>query len=184
MAGSGDDKTLAIEKGEDGKTPGSARFSTVLAVAVLTVIAGGVGALMGTLTAPPAAPAETAAVPEEDGEAAETAEAPASETTARLASAENLAVLPLEPIITNLYAPANIWLRMEASLIVDADAVKDGEVLAAQVEADTLAFLRTVQLAQIEGARGLLHLSEDLYQRALLRSDAVVDYVIHGLVAE
>ena len=57
-------------------------------------------------------------------------------------------------------------------------------MLAAEIEADTMAFLRTVQLAQIEGSRGLLHLRDDLRERAKLRSPAVVDYLIRSMVAE
>ena len=57
-------------------------------------------------------------------------------------------------------------------------------MLAAQIEADTLVFLRSVQLSQVEGTRGLMHLREDLRQRAKLRSPAVVDYLIQTMIAE
>ena len=76
------------------------------------------------------------------------------------------------------------WLRIEASLVVKQDGTVNAEVLAAEIEADTLAFLRSVQLAQVEGSRGLLHLRDDLRERAKLRSPAVVDYLIRTMVAE
>ena len=76
------------------------------------------------------------------------------------------------------------WLRVEAALVYRDDGSADPEVLAAQIEADTLAFLRSVQLSQVEGTRGLMHLREDLRQRAKLRSPAVVDYLIQTMIAE
>ncbi len=86
-------------------------------------------------------------------------------------------------MITNIAAPPSAIIRIEASLVLSADA-ENPEVLAAQIAADTLAFARSLELAQIEGARGLLHLREDLKERAMLRSPAVADVVIHALVAQ
>ena len=75
-------------------------------------------------------------------------------------------------------------MRVEASIVVDPTKVEDQTVLAAAISADTLAFLRSLELAQIEGARGLLHLREDLKERAQLRSPAVDDYIIQSLIAQ
>lgn len=174
---------------ESGKTRGG-MIQTVLAVVILTLLAGGGGAAMGMLTAKPA-PAETAPAPKVAGPAPLGAAKldPLGDTDAAIPvksadGALKLTLVPLEPVLTNIYAPSDIWLRVEASLVVRDDGSENAKVLAAEVEADTLAFLRSVQLAQIEGTRGLMHLRDDLRDRAKLRSPAVVDYLIKTLVAE
>lgn len=165
---------------------GDGLIPTAVAVVILTLVAGGGGAFLGSMLgkagASPAQEAETAAPPTET----------ASEVDGRgdtgLATAEHdetpLRLIPLKPVLTNIYAPPRTWLRIEASLVLKDDGSVDADVLAAEIESDTLAFLRSVQLAQIEGTRGLLHLREDLRERARLRSPAVIDYLIQTMVAE
>ena len=75
-------------------------------------------------------------------------------------------------------------IRVEPSIVLDPEKAHDLPVLAAQIQSDTLTFLRTVDLAQVEGSRGLLHLREDLRERAQLRSPAVSDYLIQALIAQ
>lgn len=155
-------------------------IQTGIAVVILTVVAGGGGALVGWMTGGTTAPAPAAPV----------VEAPVAEPTPRsdIANAEGgalpLRLISLKPVVTNIYAPANAWVRIEASIVVRDDGSVNAEVLAAEIEADTLAFLRSLQLAQVEGTRGLLHLRDDLRERAKLRSPAVVDYLIQAMVAE
>ncbi len=175
---------------EGGKKNGGL-MQTVAAVAILTLVAGGGGALMGKILAKPG-PAEPPATPVADGPAPESAADPATSGNTDEAAIKGLSrdghpvlkLVPLEPVLTNIYAPSNTWLRVEASLIVRDDGSENAAVLAAEVQADTLAFLRSVQLAQIEGTRGLMHLRDDLRERAKLRSPAVVDYLLKSLVAE
>ena len=58
-------------------------------------------------------------------------------------------------------------------------------MLAAQIAEDIVAYLRTVSLAQIEGASGFQHLREDLNDRVRVRSGGKVrDLVIQSLVVE
>lgn len=154
-------------------------LSTVLAIVVLTAVAAGGGSVVGSMIggkaeAPQPAPTTAPAAKTEAG----------SELAAGKNAGDPVKLVALQPVITNVYAPAKTRLRLQASIVIRGKEVKEPEVLAAQVEADTLAFLRTVQLAQIEGARGLLHLHEDLKERAILRSPAIVDYIIQSLVAE
>ena len=192
---------------ESGKPKGG-MIQTVAAVVILTLLAGGGGAAMGMLTAKPG-PAEAALEPQVAGPAPEGAArldahgntdeakttgagagagagaAPGAKGEAKGGeAAPKLVLVPLDPVLTNIYAPANTWLRVEASLVLRDDGSENPQVLAAEVQADTLAFLRSVQLAQIEGTRGLMHLRDDLRDRAKLRSPAVVDYLIKTLVAE
>ena len=164
------------EKGARKRT----MIQTVIAVVILTVVAGGGGALVGWMTGGATAPAP--AVPVVEAPVAEPL--PSSDIANAEGSALPLRLISLKPVVTNIYAPANAWVRIEASIVVRDDGSVNAEVLAAEIEADTLAFLRSLQLAQVEGTRGLLHLRDDLRERAKLRSPAVVDYLIQAMVAE
>jgi flagellar FliL protein len=91
-------------------------------------------------------------------------------------------IVPLEPITTNLAAPADVWLRLELSLVLDQ---KQGADLPNVIHQDVLAFVRTLKLHQIEGPSGLQHFKEDLVQRAILRSDGhVKDVLIRTMLFE
>ena len=58
-------------------------------------------------------------------------------------------------------------------------------MLAAQITEDLVAFLRTVPLAQIQGASGFQHLREDLNDRVRVRSGGKVhELVIQALIIE
>lgn len=90
----------------------------------------------------------------------------------------------LEPIVTNLSDPSDVWIRIESVLVLDIEA-PDPEILAKKVSEDMLAFLRTVSLPELQGASGLLHLKEDLNDRALIRDDdAVHELIIESLVLQ
>ncbi|MEF2071725.1 flagellar basal body-associated FliL family protein [Consotaella aegiceratis] len=154
---------------------------TVVALTAVAVAGGaGIGFLIGG-SEPPAPPA-----------AEGTAEAGASEGHVAAPGslyggdpeAGPILLVPLEPIVTNLYSPSSVLLRMQASIVVRENEVEDPDVLAARIGGDMLAYLRTVQLPQLQGARGLLHLREDLTERAKLRSPAVLDFIIETMVAE
>ena len=100
----------------------------------------------------------------------------------RYASTAFLKELP--PIITNLASPADIWIRLEASVVFNEEA-EDADILAGQIAEDILAYLRTVSLAQIEGGSGLQHLTEDLGDRAAIRSQGLVrDVILQTLVVQ
>ncbi len=91
-------------------------------------------------------------------------------------------VVALEPITTNLAAPAGVWIRLELSLVLDE---KQDSGLPDVVHQDVLAFVRTLKLHQIEGPSGLQHFKEDLVQRAILRSDGhVKDVLIKTMLFE
>lgn len=161
-------------------------IQTGAVVVLLTLVAAGGGAFMGSLLGKPGASAVQDAEPAKAPAVAAGSARDGGDT--ELATAGNdeppLRLIALKPVLTNIYAPPRTWLRIDASLVLKDDGSVDPEVLAAEIESDTLAFLRSVQLAQIEGTRGLLHLREDLRERARLRSPAVVDYLIQAMVAE
>ncbi|APH73631.1 flagellar basal body-associated FliL family protein [Aquibium oceanicum] len=79
-------------------------------------------------------------------------------------------LVPMEPITTNLAAPADIWVRMEISIVFSAPPPSD---LVRTIHQDLLAYMRTVSLQQVQGASGFQHLKTDLEERAQIRSDGL-----------
>ncbi len=86
--------------------------------------------------------------------------------------------------VTNLAEPAESWIRVESSVVLKG-AVPNAEVALAEIRADLLAYLRTLSMAQIEGASGLQHLREDLNERVALRSKGSVrELIVESLVVQ
>lgn len=134
---------------------------------LVSLIAASAGAIVATLG--PAAPASSAV-----GSAAPApgpANAPVCAT-----STSNLMDLP--PIVTNLSAPADTWVRVEASIIFDAKTMPHPETVAAEIATDELAYLRTIGLAQLQGPIGLENIRQDLTDRAVTRSGGKVSELI------
>lgn len=93
-------------------------------------------------------------------------------------------VVALKPILTNVKLPQNVWIRLEAGLVAKHGEII-GEDLVSTINGDFMAFLRSVNLAQLRGAAGLEYLRMDLEERARLRSEGKVDRVlIWALVME
>jgi len=91
----------------------------------------------------------------------------------------------LSPIVTNLAAPANTWVRLEAALLMEQKAAASADPLVGAITEDILGFLRSVTAQQMEGAAGLRNLREDLLERIAIRSKGVVrDIVIETLVVQ
>lgn len=85
------------------------------------------------------------------------------------------ALVDLAPMTTNLAAPAEIWARVQLSLVFDGPPPAG---MAEDVHQDLLAFLRTVKMHQVEGASGYQHLRADLQERAAIRSGGKVKEVL------
>lgn len=170
-------EALAILAGADAPPKRNGWIATLGAVAVLTLVAAGGGWALGTFlggkeVAPPSA-----------------AEAPATTATSGAAPNEapvapQSAVVKLEPVTADISSPPGTQIRLQASLVLRPGSTADATLLGAQVQADTVVFVRSLELAQVEGSRGLLHLKEDLLERARLRSGDVEDVLIHALVVK
>lgn len=138
---------------------------TIVATLVVTVIA----AAMGALFAIPAAPEEPSHKEPSPGP-----NAPVS-----------VGLFDMAPIVTNLGAPQDTWIRLEASIVYDHKALPHPEVIAGEIGGDLLAYLRTVTLAQIEGPIGLQNIRQDLNERASIRSGGkVTELIIRTLVVQ
>ena len=107
------------------------------------------------------------------------AESPAS------APAQFSTIVDLPPIVTNLGAPQDTWVRLEGSIIFDPKTLSHPEAMAGQIGDDILAYLRTVSLHQLEGPIGLENIRQDLSERAATRSGGKVrGFVIRTLVVQ
>jgi flagellar protein FliL len=139
-----------------------------LVMALLTVVAGGVGFLSGNqLRRSLAQPASANAVP----------------ASPRPPKPEGLQVVPLPPVLTALAGDSG-WIRLEASVLVDGDKPLPTEQPAKLAE-DILALLRTLTLHQIAGASGFQHLREELTDRLKTRTGGRVrEITIQSMVIE
>jgi flagellar protein FliL len=94
-------------------------------------------------------------------------------------------IFDLQPIVTNLGAPQDTWVRLEGSILFDPKAVPHPEAIAGKIGEDALAYLRTATLKQLEGSVGLEAMRDDLNERASVRSDGKVrEFVIRTLVVQ
>jgi flagellar FliL protein len=98
--------------------------------------------------------------------------------TAATMSTETSTVVDLPPIVTNLGAPQDTWVRLESSILFDPKTLPHPETVASQIGDDILAYLRTISLHQLEGPIGLENIRQDLNERAATRSGGKV----HALV--
>ena len=101
------------------------------------------------------------------------------------APAQSSTIVDLPPIVTNLGAPQDTWVRLEGSIIFDPKTLPHPEAVAGQIGDDVLAYLRTVSLHQLEGPIGLENIRQDLNERAAIRSGGKVRaFVIRTLVVQ
>ncbi len=147
---------------------GPSMKQTLIAAAVVTVIAAAMGALF-------ALPLPTQIASQKDKAAgAEAAHAPAAS-----------GFFDLPPIVTNLGGSSDVWIRLEASIVYDVKALPHPEAVAGEIAADELAYLRTATLAQIEGPIGMQGIRQDLTERAKIRSQGKVsELIIRTLVVQ
>ena len=145
---------------------------SIFAMAILTLIAAGTGVATGfhiLVTAERALDARKGTAPPPL--------ASTYATTSRLRK--------LSPIVTNLAAPANNWARIEVSMVTDSLSDEESGILSAHIGEDIVAYLRTTSVSQLEGARGLQHLRDDLTERANIRSlGKVKQLIIETLVIQ
>ena len=138
-------------------------LGALIPILVLTVAAGGGGALIGTqiVAAAKSAVEKAAGGPE----ALKPPPGPVASTAA---------LKELVPVVTNLASPEGTSIRLQTAIVYDKTDAPQIDVIATKIGEDVLAFVRTLTLAQIQGASGLQALRDDLNERAVLRSDGKV----------
>ncbi len=162
---------MADAEGTEGEPKKkSAMMKTIIGLAVLTLLGGGGGWVVGGMIAPSVKSAKEA---EQPAEAAEKAKA--GETGLQKISTEANNVVQLEPITSNLAYPSENWVRLEVALLFSGPPdVK----LAEDIHQDIMAYIRTVSLQQIEGPRGFEYLRDDIQERVDLRAQGRVSKVM------
>jgi flagellar FliL protein len=147
----------------------------LVAVGIMTVVAGGMGVGLGMWTAgniEKAIAERQAALPLEDHKVS-------------IKYSGDMVIHAVKPVIANLASPADTWVRLETAIIFQNGAIDNPEVTAAEVGQDILAYIRTAKLAQLEGPSALQHLREDLNERVRLRTDSQVsELLIQTLVVQ
>lgn len=94
-------------------------------------------------------------------------------------------VQALPPITTNLAQPSTTWIRIESSVVINADMGPEANVITARMSEDIIGYLRTLSIDQIEGPSGFQHLREDLNDRVRVRSEGkVLELIIQSLILE
>ena len=163
-----------MAKAAKAKKEGGGSGGLIAGFVVVTLLAAGVGGgfgfyVSGNLgTAQAQKPQAEAAKPEEK----------------KVAIPSDTRLVDLAPIIVNLAEPRDVWMRVEASLLVQG-SWEGVDVLSRHVSEDIAAYLKTASLAQFEGASGFQNLREDLKDRARVRdSERIKDLIIHGIVVE
>lgn len=153
-------------------SPGSSTPAWIGAMIGLTVIAIGLGVVLGQHLA------ETVKRALQNSEQSRLPEVGSKYTG-------DMDLRELPPIIANLADPPDAWVRLQASIVFNGKAMLKPDMVAAQIAEDILGFMRTLSLAQIGGASGLQHLREDLNERAAIRSEGQVrELIIQTLVAQ
>ncbi len=161
---------------------------TIAAIAVVTLVAGGGGWVVGGMVAPKPVTVEEAKALEEVRKAAEDKKAATEHAEAAggheagkkneglpRAATEANGILQLEPITTNLAYPTENWIRLELALLFNGPP---DAPMAERIHQDIAAYLRTVSLQQIQGPRGFQYLKDDIQERVDLRSEGRVTNVI------
>lgn len=111
--------------------------------------------------------------------------APVTEAPVASAFGPNDRLRKIPAVTTNLAAPPNSWIRMEASIVTDKLNDEEAHALTSKIGEDIVSYLRTLTPNQIEGARGLQYLREDLNERAVVRSGGRArELIIETLVVQ
>lgn len=166
--------------------------SGLVALVLLTLVAGGAGAGHGMMTFQKFATVSKASDASIDKASNAHGHASGDKSSAAPADPKQKPKLPsklvtrdLPPLITNLQMPADMWVRLEGMLVFDQADVDNPDVLSADITGDLIGYLRSLTLREIQGADGLMFLKQDLKERIVLRSEKKVrDFVIQSLVVQ
>lgn len=185
---------MAKAKNSDKASGGEASaLGFILALVMLTLLGGGAGTFFGMQLGGATAftsfggseAIETVDAAPTEAKGAHDAKADSSHSADEGSSDQKgPQLVALEPIFANLAEPKNVWMRLEAALLIKPGPQKR-DVLITQVSQDVMQFLRTVKLAQLEDASGLQFLRDDLNDIVRTRSEGQVsEILVKGLIVE
>ena len=94
-------------------------------------------------------------------------------------------VVPMQPIVTNLADSTDVWVRLEASVLIDKESQESAELLSARLSQNILAYMRTLKMSDIQGSGAMQAISQDLNEVvATVSSGQARGILISGLVFE
>lgn len=153
----------------DAKGKPAGKGGLVITIVTLTVLAAVGGGLVGKLVGRAHGASSPAAV--EDGKP--------------LPYAADIEVMELPAVVTNLAEPEGARVRMQVAMVYPKKGVENAALLAAKINDDIVAFLKTLTVTELQGPTGLQSLREDLNERAAVRSDGKVrEIIIEALVVQ
>jgi flagellar FliL protein len=115
--------------------------------------------------------------------AAPAANQPAA-SSAKTAEQKPSDVRPIAPIVTNLRDPSNLFIRLEAALVLEPNT-PDAAALVAKIGDDLVSYLRTVSLSELEGPTAFQYFREDLKKRSVqLGGGKVKELLLQSLVIQ
>ena len=172
----------AETEAEEAAPKKSSLIVQIVLFLLLTGVAAGAGfgvSMFIDSPAPQMAGAEQKADEEESSEDAEAAveEAKMEEKSEEdeEAALKNAYAKPLAPILTNLAAPDDVWVRMELAVVGKPDLQDE---MLEKIHQDLFAYMRTVKLHHVEGPSGYQNLKAELSERAAMRSGGSAQLVL------
>jgi flagellar protein FliL len=181
-------QALANTDEDDDSPPTPSMKSALITCLMAIVIGGGSGFGLGYFKGQPAPAAAAIDEPAAAGAEPGSAEFPAKKSAAENPGKSNVEteaekatdqdgekmqthVTLIDPIVTNLSDPADIWIRLE--LVITSDMPLEGD-LTSQIHQDLFAHVRAMRLAEMAGPSAFIDLKAELLARARQRSNGLV----------
>lgn len=83
-------------------------------------------------------------------------------------SANHPVITPLDPIVTNLSDPSEVWIRLELAVTSDLPLEPD---ISGKIHQDLFAYVRAMRLGEMAGPSAFIDLKAELLARARQRSE-------------
>jgi hypothetical protein len=101
------------------------------------------------------------------------------------ADLKEVVLTPFAPITSNLALPESVWIRLEGTMAIKPDAGNKPADVVQLASTQMVAYVRTLKLADIEGAIGFQALNADLNELARNATEGQVRAVlISGFIVE
>jgi len=166
------DLSLPVEAGASPVAQGSER-SAIPAILIVTLLAVGAGALAGMNLVDQT----RLAVLQTERSHSEEGIKPLYQNVGHIQA--------IKPVVANLADPKSVFVRIQGTVVFKENALDDAQVMISKIESDISSYIRTLTLADIEGAGGLRHLREDLNYRAQVRTDGKVnEFILETMVVQ
>jgi flagellar FliL protein len=100
-------------------------------------------------------------------------------------TATNSIITRVPPVIANLKLPEGMWVRLDTVIVSSQLDAQEAALLTSQFGQDTLQYMQTLSLNDLEGSQALTNLRQDLLERVQSRSNGrVKELIITSLVVQ